>query len=50
VSVATPPAAWRTQHQIVVARLIAAAARRRRESRGGHVRVDFPKARRPARV
>jgi L-aspartate oxidase len=50
VSVAAFPAAWRTRNQLLVARLIAAAARRRRESRGGHVRLDFPRPRRAARV
>ena len=39
---ATPPAAWRTRNQLLVARLITEAARRRRESRGGHRRLDFP--------
>lgn len=38
----TPPEAWRTRHQLMVATLIARAARRRRESRGGHRRADFP--------
>jgi aspartate oxidase len=50
LSVATPPTAWRTMNQLLVARLIAAAARRRRESRGGHVRVDFPRTRHAASV
>jgi L-aspartate oxidase len=40
----TPQAAWRTQNQLLVARLITAAARKRRESRGGHRRVDYPPA------
>jgi aspartate oxidase len=40
----TPPAAWRTQNQLLVARLITQAARRRRESRGGHRRLDYPPA------
>lgn len=39
----TPPAAWRTRNQLLVARLITRAARRRRESRGGHTRLDFPR-------
>jgi L-aspartate oxidase len=39
---ATPPAAWRTQNQLLVAGLITKAARRRRESRGGHRRTDYP--------
>ena len=38
----TPPGAWRTANQILVARLITQAARRRRESRGGHRRLDYP--------
>ena len=38
----TPADAWRTHHQLLVARLIAQAARRRRESRGGHRRLDYP--------
>lgn len=45
----TPAAAWRTGHQLLVARLIVQAARRRRESRGGHRRLDYPpRARREA--
>lgn len=40
--VATPPRAWRTANQLIVARLITESARRRRESRGGHRRVDYP--------
>ncbi|HJS47247.1 MAG TPA: FAD-binding protein, partial [Gemmatimonadales bacterium] len=36
--------AWRTRHQLRVARLIARSALERRESRGGHRRVDFPPA------
>jgi len=40
----TPPAAWRTHNQLLVARLITEAARRRRESRGGHRRLDYPPA------
>jgi L-aspartate oxidase len=39
---ATPPAAWRTHNQLLVAGLITQAARRRRESRGGHRRSDYP--------
>jgi aspartate oxidase len=39
---ATPPAAWRTRNQLLVAGLITRAARRRRESRGGHRRTDYP--------
>src|SRR5688500_1664596 len=38
----TPPAAWRTHNQLLVARLITEAARRRRESRGGPRRLDSP--------
>jgi L-aspartate oxidase len=38
----TPPLAWRTHNQLLVARLITQAARRRRESRGGHRRTDYP--------
>ncbi|MEP6473441.1 MAG: L-aspartate oxidase [Gemmatimonadota bacterium] len=38
----TNPDAWRTRHQLTVARLIVQAARRRRESRGGHRRLDYP--------
>jgi L-aspartate oxidase len=40
----TPPAAWRTRNQLLVARLITWAARKRRESRGGHRRLDYPPA------
>jgi len=39
-----PADAWRTQNQLLVARLITAAARERRESRGGHRRLDYPPA------
>jgi len=38
----TPPDAWRTQNQLLVAGLITQAARGRRESRGGHRRTDYP--------
>jgi aspartate oxidase len=41
---ATPPDAWRTHNQLMVATLITSAARRRRESRGGHRRTDYPPA------
>ena len=41
---ATPARAWRTENQLLVARLITQAARRRRESRGGHRRLDYPPA------
>ncbi|HEU5303305.1 MAG TPA: L-aspartate oxidase [Gemmatimonadales bacterium] len=41
---ATPPAAWRTHNQLLVAGLITRAARGRRESRGGHRRTDYPPA------
>jgi L-aspartate oxidase len=41
---ATPADAWRTDNQLLVARLITEAARRRRESRGGHRRLDYPPA------
>jgi L-aspartate oxidase len=40
----TPPGAWRTDNQLLVARLITQAARRRRECRGGHRRLDYPPA------
>src|SRR5687768_10294499 len=39
---ATPRQAWRTAHQLLVARLITRAALERRETRGGHARTDFP--------
>ena len=39
---ATPPQAWRTHNQLLVAGLITQAARGRRESRGGHRRTDYP--------
>jgi aspartate oxidase len=39
---ATPPEAWRTHNQLLVAGLITQAARGRRESRGGHRRTDYP--------
>jgi L-aspartate oxidase len=42
LAAATPPGAWRTRNQLLVARLITQAARRRRESRGGHRRLDYP--------
>jgi L-aspartate oxidase len=38
----TPPLAWRTHNQLLVAGLITQAARGRRESRGGHRRTDYP--------
>jgi L-aspartate oxidase len=41
---ATPPSAWRTHNQLLVAGLITRAARGRRESRGGHRRSDYPPA------
>ena len=44
LSAATPPDAWRTGNQLLVARLITQAARKRRESRGGHRRADYPPA------
>lgn len=42
LTLATPPAAWRTHNQLLVSRLITQAARGRRESRGGHRRTDYP--------
>ena len=50
LAAAAPPGAWRTRNQLLVARLIVSAARRRRETRGGHIRVDYPrrKGRAPA--
>jgi L-aspartate oxidase len=42
LTLATPPEAWRTHNQLLVAGLITQAARGRRESRGGHRRTDFP--------
>jgi L-aspartate oxidase len=44
LSASTPPDAWRTGNQLLVARLITQAARKRRESRGGHRRADYPPA------
>jgi L-aspartate oxidase len=44
LSEATPAGAWRTENQLLVARLITQAARKRRESRGGHRRLDYPPA------
>lgn len=40
-----PSGAWHSADQLRVAALIARAARHRRESRGGHRRADFPRAR-----
>ncbi|HEV7367304.1 MAG TPA: L-aspartate oxidase [Gemmatimonadales bacterium] len=42
LTLATPPEAWRTHNQLLVAGLITQAARGRRESRGGHRRTDYP--------
>jgi L-aspartate oxidase len=42
LTAATPPEAWRTHNQLLVAGLITQAARGRRESRGGHRRTDYP--------
>jgi L-aspartate oxidase len=42
LTLATPPKAWRTHNQLLVAGLITQAARGRRESRGGHRRTDYP--------
>ena len=42
LTLATPPDAWRTHNQLLVAGLITQAARGRRESRGGHRRTDYP--------
>jgi L-aspartate oxidase len=38
------PEGWELQNMLVVARLIIAAALRREESRGVHLRTDFPQA------
>jgi L-aspartate oxidase len=38
----TPAAAWRTRHQLLVCRLILRHATQHRESRGGHLRLDYP--------
>ena len=38
----TPAAAWRTRHQLLVCRLIVRHATQHRESRGGHLRLDYP--------
>jgi L-aspartate oxidase len=38
------PAGWELQNMLCVARLMIAAARARTESRGAHVRTDFPVA------
>ncbi|HEU4568970.1 MAG TPA: L-aspartate oxidase [Gemmatimonadales bacterium] len=38
----TPGSAWRTRHQLLVARLIVRHATHHRESRGGHLRLDYP--------
>ena len=40
----TPAAAWRTRHQLLVCRLIVRHATQHRESRGGHLRLDYPPA------
>ena len=40
----TPAAAWRTRHQLLVCRLILRHATQHRESRGGHLRLDYPPA------
>jgi L-aspartate oxidase len=36
------PAGWELQNLLTVARLVVAAARTREESRGVHLRTDFP--------
>lgn len=38
----TPATAWRTRHQLLVCRLIVRHATQDRESRGGHLRLDYP--------
>lgn len=38
----TPASAWRTRHQLLVCRLIVRHATQHRESRGGHLRLDYP--------
>ena len=44
----TPAAAWRTRHQLLVCRLIVRHATQHRESRGGHLRLDYPPVTTPA--
>ncbi len=40
----TPAAAWRTRRQLLVCRLIVRHATQHRESKGGHLRLDYPPA------
>ena len=42
------PTGWELQNMLCVARLMIEAALQRQETRGAHVRIDFPKRRRRA--